>query len=433
MKRLAGLLGLALLATACAAPRAPRPPVGEDYLYPAPRAGELRQDEAGRFEKAWRQVLAGDSETASREYTAMLRKRPGLVPAQTGYAYARLRAGRFREAKDGFEAALATRPDYVPALVGGASAAYRLGDPDAALEFLRRAEAGAPTNAVVTRRLGELKLQITERRVAAARAALLSGDRLAARDAFRQALGAAPEVGALRIDYANLVLGDGDAAGAVEVLRADPAGDRQVAMRLGELLLEQGDPAGALETYRRVLQRDPKDTEALERAFAARDAMQLQGLPPEYRRIAAAPRISRADLCALVIVKIPALKAIEGGDPDVAVDISGSWAREYVLAALSHEILDVYPNHTFQPGATVRRGDLARAVARVLDLLKHPAAQAPEISDMSRSNLFYDAAARAVGAGVMDLTAGGAFEAWRPVSGRDASDVLDGLARLVGP
>ncbi len=431
--RRAGVVGLVLVATACASPRAPRPPVGEDYLYPAPRAGELRQDEVERFEKAWRQVLAGDSESATREFTAMLRKRPGLVPAQAGYAYARLRAGRHREAADGFEAGLRARPDYVPALVGAGSAAYRLGDPEAALGYLRRAEDAAPTNSLVTRRLGELKLQITERRVAAARAALARGDTQAAREAYRFAVEAAPEVGALRIDYANVVLSDGDAALAVDVLRADPAGDRQVAMRLGELLTEQGDPEGALEAYRRVLHRDPKDVEVQERALAARDTLQLQGLPPEYRRIGSAPRISRADLCALVIVKIPTLRGIEGRDPDVAVDISGSWAREYVLAALSLEILDLYPNHTFQPGATVRRGDLARAVARVLDLLKHPSAQAPELSDMSRNNLFYDAAARAVAAGVMDLTAGGAFEAWRPVTGRDASDVLDGLARLVGP
>ena len=33
----------------------------------------------------------------------------------------------------------------------------------------------------------------------------------------------------------------------------------------------------------------------------------------------------------------------------------------------------------------------------------------------------------------MDLTDAGAFEAWRPVSGQEAVDVLEGLVRLVGP
>jgi hypothetical protein len=204
-------------------------------------------------------------------------------------------------------------------------------------------------------------------------------------------------------------------------------------MRLAELLNDVGDAAGALEAYRRVLQRDPKDGEALERATALREAMALLGLPPEYRRIEQAARITRADLAALVVVKIPALERAEASSPEVAVDISGSWAREYILRALALGLLDVYPNHTFQPAATVRRGDLARAVARVLDLLRRPTPPAPPIGDMSRTNLFYEGAARAVGAGLMDLTPGGAFEAWRPVSGRDAGDVLDALARLVGP
>lgn len=433
MKRAAALVALAVLGSACATPRAPRIPEAEDYLYPAPRPGELRQDEAPRFEQAWRDVMAGKAEAGAKGFTAILRKRPGLVPAQTGFAYARLRAGAAREALDAFEAALAQRADYVPALVGASGAGFRLGDPERALQYLKRAEAVAPTNSTVTRRLAQLKLQITERRVAAARAALERGDGDSAREEFRRALEAAPEVGALRVEYADLLASQGDAAAAIEALRGDSVADRQVLLRLGELLSQQGDPAGALEAYRRILQRDPKDSEAQQRAMAVREAMELSGLPAEYRRVAQATRITRADLAALVTVKLPALGRIEAQDPDVAVDISGSWAREYILRALSLGILEVYPNHTFQPAATVRRGDLARAVARVLDLAKHPATPAPAISDMSRNNLFHDAAARAVAAGLMDLTPGGAFEAWRPVSGRDAADVLDALARLVGP
>jgi hypothetical protein len=93
----------------------------------------------------------------------------------------------------------------------------------------------------------------------------------------------------------------------------------------------------------------------------------------------------------------------------------------------------VYPNHTFQPGATVRRGELARAVARVLDLLKWPPAPTPALADMTAGNLFHAAAARVVAAGLMDLTPSGAFEAWRPVGGEEAVQVIESLVRLVGP
>ena len=81
----------------------------------------------------------------------------------------------------------------------------------------------------------------------------------------------------------------------------------------------------------------------------------------------------------------------------------------------------------------MRRGDLARAVRACSTCCAGRAAAAPALTDMSREQPHYYAAARVVAAGLMDLTPAGAFEAWRPVSGREAVDVIDGLVRLVGP
>ena len=52
---------------------------------------------------------------------------------------------------------------------------------------------------------------------------------------------------------------------------------------------------------------------------------------------------------------------------------------------------------------------------------------------MPRSHLDFDAVERALGAGVMTLSADGSFEPWRPVSGREAIEVVDAVARLVSP
>src|SRR4029077_2423427 len=135
----------------------------------------------------------------------------------------------------------------------------------------------------------------------------------------------------------------------------------------------------------------------------------LSAMPEEFQRIPDATRITRADLAALVSVRVSALARARAAEPEVAVEISGSWAREHILNALSFDILPVYPNHTFQPGATVRRGDLARAVARVLDLLNWPASAPPTITDMTRNNVLYDSASRSVSSGLMALTPAGRF------------------------
>lgn len=429
------VLGTALaLSAACAKAPPPRVPQAQadDYVFPVTDRRELQAEDAKAVDAAWRDVLAGRAASAERAFSKLLARRPGLVPAESGLAYAHLRGGRTEAAASSFGSVLERRPDHLPSLVGAAAAARRLADPEQALALLRRAQAVDPGDPLVRRRLSEVKLQITERRVAAAKAALDAGDPERAEEEYRRALEAAPEVGGLRVELANLIAAKGDVLGAVAVLELDPVGDRQVLLRLGEMLLEQNDPATALDAYRRILARDPHDADALRGASQAQKAVELVSMPEEYRRIQTAPRISRADLAALVSVKVTRLARLTAGEPQVAVDISGSWAREHIIKVLSHGIMDVYPNHTFQPGAVVRRGDLARAVGGVLDALNWPVGQAPPIADMPRSHLFHPGATRAVAAGLMDLTSEGSFEAWRPVSGAEAIDVIEALVRLVG-
>lgn len=425
----AGLLGL----PACAHRVAPRVPEGEDYVRPAPAAGEVPADEARKLDEAWRKVLTGDTGKAARDYERLLARHPDLVPAQTGLAYAQLRAGRPAEAARHFTAALERRPGYVPALVGASGAALRMGDPGGALDYVRRAFNVEPSDPVVRKRLGALKLQVAERHISAAQAARAADDPRAAAEAYGAALEAAPELATVRLDLAELLVERGDVSGAVTVLEADPTGDRPVSLRLGTLLLRDGRAEDARAVYRRLLARDPADAEAARGLRAVQEALAYAAQPEEYRRIADASYVTRADFAALLAVKVTALARMAASAPTVAVDISASWAREHIAAILGLGIMDVYPNHTFQPGATMRRGDVARAVARVLDRLGvRSSGPGPAPTDMGPSHLDREAVMRVVGAGLMTLGPGGAFEPWRPVSGREAVSIVDALAALGG-
>src|SRR4029079_14847571 len=179
---------------------------------------------------------------------------------------------------------------------------------------------------------------------------------------YRQVLQEAPEVADLRLELAELLLKGGDTAAALEGLAADPTGDRQVLLRQGELLMGDQQFQPALDVYRRLMEKDPRDEEALRAARSARDQIELAQMPPAYRRSGTADTITRSDLAALIAVKVTALARVPPGPSKVAVDISGSWAREHILRALSYDIMSVYPNHTFQPVATVRRGEMALAI-----------------------------------------------------------------------
>ncbi len=433
IRRLAPLLGAIALVASCAPP--PKAPTldAEEYVFPASSPGQLSPAETRRIEKAWRQILAGDAAGAQGDLSKLLARSPGLIPAETALGYAWLRAGRLEEAARRFENVTTRQPDYAPALAGAAATASRRGDVEGALRLYRRAQLAEPNSPFLRQRVAELRVQVTERRVAAARAAQEAGRSEEAVATYRQALEAAPEVAGLRLELANLLASGGDAEGAVGVLSADPTEDRQVLLRLGELEVQRRDYPGALDAYRRLLARDPHDEEAQRRSREAREAIEMDQMPEEYRRIATAPAITRADLAALISVKVTALSRVAPGEPQVAVDISGSWARAHIIKALADDIMTVYPNHTFQPAATARRGDVARAVQRVLDLLRWPVTAGPNPTDMSRSNVYYYPATRVVAAGLMDLTPAGGFEAWRPISGPEAIAVIEELVRLVGP
>ena len=99
--------------------------------------------------------------------------------------------------------------------------------------------------------------------------------------------------------------------------------------------------------------------------------------------------------------------------------------------------MPAFDNHTFQPGAALRRVDLAEAASSLLRLIArtHPALQArvagrPMIADMSPSHLNYPAVAAAVSAGILPLLDGGRFDIERPVSGAEAIAAIDRLRAL---
>ena len=432
-RSVAAALAAGMLAACASAPVAPtRTADTEEYRYPRAQPGELRPDEARDLERAWHDILAGDTRSAEKRLADMLRDSPGLIPAEIALAFARLRAGMHEDAATRFSAILERRPEDLSALAGLGVASVKLGRNEEALSAYARASALDPANESFRRHRAELRLRVTEAQVASARAAAASGALDRAVEEYRRILAAAPELSDVRLELADLLARRGDTANAVRILEEDPAGDREVRMRLATLAAAAGDRERALEAYRRILDADPRDEEAAAAARRVREAMEMELMPPEYQLIAGAAQITRADLAALVMVKVRRLARVEPGPGRVAIDISGSWARDHIIRALAFEIMTVYPNHTFQPGATVRRGDLARAVARVLDLLKYPAGPAVTLADVGQGNLLHYPAARAVGAGLMDLTATGAFEPWRPVSGREAADVIENLVRLVG-
>ncbi len=424
-------LMLILVLPACA-PRVEAPRVDDsDYIFPDLNRGELNSKEEKALHQAWSDILTGQVVRAEQAVNKIMIARPELRAGQTLRAFAALRANRLREAETMFDSVLQVAPDDAAALVGLASTRRKLGRLDEALPLYMRAERLRPRDRALAHRTSEVKLAVAEAAIGRTAALSAEGRKSEAILMLQKALDVAPELSPVRLELADLLVDSGRRSEALSVLGLAQDGDRNIAMRIASMRFEDGDLDGAEMALRRGFKDAAEDPEAASLLTRIDDQRAFLALPEPLRGIGEASRITRAELAALVVVRVDALKSRTAAVPaGVASDLAKTWARPQVLRALELGLMDVYPNHTFQPSGAVRRGELAVVAARVLDLVGWGRSNVAPPRDMSPSHLQYASVLRVVGAGVMLNNPSGAFEPWRLISGSEAKAVVDSLARL---
>jgi tetratricopeptide (TPR) repeat protein len=435
---------LLLLAAACASrtvPPLPSVPRYADYVFPAVPAALARTPGAERIDPGWRYLQNDDLRNAAREFGEALRRSPMFYPAQTGSAYVSLALRDYERAVTSFDAALRGNAQYVPALVGRGQTLLALKREDEALAAFEAALAADPSRTELRGRIDVLRFRNVQELIAAARDAAAAGRRPDARAAYERALQATPDSAFLHRELGVLERLDGNADAALTHFRRavdlDPA-DAASLVQIGELLEARQDYAGAEAAYRQAAATEP--SAALDARIAALvERAREARLPAEFRAIPAAPAITRGELAALIGVRLePVLQSVTPRQV-VATDLTGYWAAPWITAVARAGVMDPFENHTFQPRARVRRGDLAAAVSRVVSLLaatrpdlRARLAQRPRIADMATAHLSYPAASVAVASGVLPLANGERFEVARPVSGAEAVEAIDRLRAMAG-
>jgi hypothetical protein len=218
-------------------------------------------------------------------------------------------------------------------------------------------------------------------------------------------------------------------------LELDP-GDTRAMVALGELLEERDDLVAALSMFESARGADPASVPAA-RVERLRDHVAALKLPAPYQAIPAAPRVTRADIAALVGVRLEPLVARATERQVVITDIRGNWAQQWIAAVVRAGIMETLPNYEFDPQTVVRRGDLARTVSRLLTLVggvKPGVSKKWEnarvtVADVPPGHLSYPAVSVAVASGVMSLD-NGAFRLLDPVTGMEAVDIIGRIEAL---
>ena len=423
-------------------PSAPGAPRFPDYLQPTVPASQSADPLAERNAQAWQYLQAGDLRRAELELALVLKAQPGFFPAQTTAAYLTLARKDGSGAASQFARVTDAHPDYAPALVGKGLALLATDQNRDAIDAFRAAARADPSLIDIARRVDVLTLKALQDELASARQAARSGQTDVAVRAYRNAIAASPDSAFLYRELAAVERQHGQAADAIEHLRRavnlDPTDVASIVL-LGDLLEHEGQLAPALAAYTDALRLEP-DPAVDARRTALRARLVLASLPDEYRSIEQSPQITRADLAALIGVRLSELvQSAPSRDPSVITDIRGHWAERWITPVARAGLVEAFVNHTFQPRTVVRRADLAQSVAKILNLIAvdDPARARQWVgargrfTDVPSGHLAYGAVSAAVAAGAMALAADGSFGPTQVVTGAEAVAVITQL-RILG-
>lgn len=441
---LAAAAAVAAFGLAACAPRVPvvSAPLHPDYLFPEIPAEYAQSALAGRHRDAWAFLQSGDAEAAAERFAILAARDPAFYPALAGLGWTNLARRAYTDAVVNFETVIATEASYLPALVGRGEAFLGDGDAAAALRSFEAALAVEPGLTRVERVIEELRLTVSQERVAFAEAAAGRGDWGAAEAAYLELVEASPDSTFLYTALAYARLGQRDLDGALESARQATALDPDNGPALvaeGEILEARGDLTGAEAAFLRADTVDPSD-ETAAHLVRVRERRRVAALPAEYRAIGARNAVTRADLAALLGVQFEPLlaEAVVGEAVPIITDTREHWSRPWILAVTQARVMAVDAAYRFEPHRIVRRGELAEAVANVLYLIAEidPAGaemwreSTPRIADMNEAHLNYASVVNAVSAGVLSTFTDGTFQPTRSVSGTEAVEAVDRLGAL---
>ena len=412
-----------------------------DFVFPSGPPSLAAPTVWERHRTSWATLQSGDARAADRGFNALLKESPAFYPASAGLGYAALARKDTSAALAHFERALDANATYAPALAGRGEALLASGRPDAALDAFQAALAADPSLTALRSRVDVLKFRGVQQHIESARKAADAGRSEDARREYLAAIAASPQSAFLYRELASVERRAGDTASALvhaeQAVALDPADVRALTL-IAEVREASGEWTKAADAYAAVHAVEPSDAVSA-KIEAMREKAAFEALPAEYRDIETSPTVTRAQLAALLGVRLDELiRRTRDTNSAVMTDLRGNWAAPWILSVTRARIMEPFPNHTFQPGGIVRRVDLAQAVSRVLSLIavEKPRLAArwrdsrPRFSDVAPGHLQYPAAARSVSAGIMAPAEGDAFQLSRHVTGAEAVDAVGRLAAL---
>lgn len=432
------LLSLVIIISACVTYQ-PQPP----SFYFEPLAPEivtpLSLEDRLTLEEAWKFIQDGYPEKAQKLLAKLSPETPFY---HLGLGYTAYLQGDLATAKSYFQAAWQRQPSLYLASLGLAQISQEEGDEEATLSYLREVLKIKPNHAWALSEYESLRKKKTKENISLARAALKENNPEKARQALLKSLYYSPE----SIE-ANLLLGDlylqennyNQALVHLQTVAQQQPDNLEILEKYGNLLFLTKNYKKSLEIYQHLQQLKPKDKKIKEAIENIKNRLGIFELPSQFEKIPTLDALKKEDLAALIAIKFKDYLEKPSEQPPILIDIATSWAAKFIIATASIGLLDVYPNHTFQPQKIVSRAEFAEAVHRLINYLEKKGyrfvQQIPpekiKIVDVNPHNYYYQPILMVLAYDIMTLNQEKMFVPERPVTGNEAIKTLNIILNLI--
>jgi tetratricopeptide (TPR) repeat protein len=387
------------------------------------------------YDKAWALfVNAKEDPKLAKELEKLNKKQKNFDAVLTIQAYLDLYAKNDADAQRKFEELVSRDDDNRIALYYLAEFAYLRGDYGSANDYYTRLLKTDNSRPELETKRNKVLLLATENLLRKAARAESENRFAEAEGLYRQALSIAPSEPGFHGRLADLYARQQKWDEALTQYRQQAefeGGSGDTDKRIAETLMNLGRTEEARDILSRLRDSGNADEVLEEKVLELNDLGRWGGDIARFREIEAAASLSREQLCAMLVRYFPQITEFRQ-TPQIVTDVEDSWARTEIQTIVGVGLIAPYPNHTFQPGAAVTRGDFARALARMMRVLSVSPNGAPPIAtaDVSQRSPFHADVQLVLGYDLMTLDDAGNFNLDAEISGEEAVWTVEKLLLL---
>ena len=417
----------------------PAPPSLHIGNLPPSIEGALPLEERILTEDAWDYLRKGKGDKAEKIISRLGTRSPVY---HIGLGYVNYLLNRLKIAEEFFKKALETYPDAAVIHMGLAQVYQKTGREEQAFSEFREILKLEPEHPWAKNQYDSLKIRKTKEVLTEAAAALAAGDKEKSKETYLKVLYFSPQSTKAHLALTEIYRKENEFQNALIHLKAATSNEPEnleILKNYAETLYQAQQYTKSLEIYEKLSKFDPENKEFMDRIKSLQNKLGIFELPSQYESIVSSETITNEEIAALLGVKFKGIVEEVTAKPPIIIDIATSWASKFILQMTFLDLLDVYPNHTFQPKKIVIRAEMADILLRLTRYLEKKEhsfiRQIPperiQISDISKKNYYYQPIIYCVSYGIMDLYPDRTFKPDLPVSGQEFIRALDIILALI--